>query len=193
MPPMHMHAENIPRTGVAGPVLTPGHPAAVLRADRHRLGALVLVFCAVAMLTAIADRAPMHLEKRFPSATLRSDVTSYFEGVVQRTSPGPYVYRVLVPYGIAAVHSVMPALSPVDIDLGFKIVALVLCQFFFYVYLRLYFPPVLSLAGVLLLDVLVAFALSAIQGPSIIETSDIVNVCFYGLALAAMATDAFGT
>src|SRR5206468_1414421 len=144
--------------------------------DRRQLLSVLLLFCTIAVLIALADRAPMHLEKPFPSVQLREQELSYQDGVMQRTLPGPYVYRIYIPYTVAALNTVVPSASPVEIDFFLKILILILCQFSFYRYLRLFFSSFIALTGVFILDILVAFSLSSIQGPSMIETSDLLNM-----------------
>ena len=112
----------------------------------------------------------MHLEQRFPCVHLRVDITKYYEGVTEVTYPGPYVYRVLIPYLIKGIHIIVPVLSIVNIDLTIKIIILIFCQTVFYYYLTIFFSPIFSLAGVFYLDILLSFTFSSIPGPSILET-----------------------
>ena len=152
---------------------------------------LAVLFCSIAFLLAIADRAPIHMEKRYPSAHVREEFTFYLDGIVQKTLPGPLVYRVLMPWTITGLQTIAPFMSPLDIDLMMKIFILVVCQASFYFYTRLFFPPFVSLAGVFLLDSLLGFALASIQGPSLIETSDLFNLAIYVLALIALSLNSF--
>ena len=107
----------------------------------------------------------MHLEQRFPCVHLRVDITKYYEGVTEVTYPGPYVYRVLIPYLIKGIHIIVPVLSIVNIDLTIKIIILIFCQTVFYYYLTIFFSPIFSLAGVFYLDILLSFTFSSIPGP----------------------------
>ena len=150
---------------------------------------LALLFISLAILLAIADRAPIHLEKRYPSALIKEEFTFYLDGVINKTLPGPFVYRVLIPYSVTALHSMAPVLSPMNVDLFLKIIILIVCQASFYLYSRLFLSPIASLAGVFILDCLVGFTLSSIQGPSIIETSDLLNMAIYSLALISLYKD----
>lgn len=159
--------------------------------NKRTFGLLLLVFSALAILIAISDRAPIHLEHLHPSVGFTENTLLYFEGIADGSLPGPYAYRVLVPYMILGIHHIFPDASIISIDYILKIILLAACQFIFYFYLRLFFAPITSFAGVLMLDVLVAFTLSSIMGPSIAETSDLVNLIVFSLAFMTIYENKF--
>ena len=151
-----------------------------------------MLFCSIAVLLALTDRAPMHLEKRFPCVHLSADIPDFINGVMQSTSSGPYVYRIFIPYLVTGLHSVVPFWSLVDIDLFLKIFFLIICQVTFYYYLCNFFSSFVSLTGVLILDILLSFTFSSIVGPSIGENADLLNMAIFIMALNALFKNSFG-
>jgi len=149
----------------------------------------VLLAAGIALLICLNDRDPIHRAESHDR--LEHNFIQYLDGVAGHTYPGPYVYRTLVPTTVSILHRVVPAFSPLDIDFIVKFVLLVLCQSVFFVYLRLFFDPVKSFLGVALLDFLIGFALVQMEGPTLIETIDILNVSVFLLALVALYTDSF--
>lgn len=136
----------------------------------------VVLFGCLAGLLAIADRAPLHSDKRHPDVTIESDFYRYYNGVVERTLPGPYPYRVLVPGVIWILHGAAPFVSELTIDALFKVVLLWTIQIVFFQYVKRFLDPLPALAGVLWLDVLIGFSLAYVQGPSTSETMDLLNL-----------------
>lgn len=161
------------------------------REERNQFLILLLIFSAFAVLIAITDRVPIHLEEKNPSLTLTSNNLLYLEGVRNGTLSGPYAYRVLIPFTISEIHRLLPSVSIINIDYGLKIMFLIAAQFSFYFYLRIFFQPIISVAGVLMMDIVVAFTLSPIIGPSITETTDILNLTVYALAFIAIYKNSF--
>ncbi|MBI4547703.1 MAG: hypothetical protein HY707_06980 [Ignavibacteriae bacterium] len=149
----------------------------------------LILFSSIAILLCIADRAPLHLKSRFPAVHLEKESYAYLDGVVNRTFPGPFVYRVLIPYTVHIAHSVFPLFDPLTIDFALKTIILMMCQVAFFLYLRNFFTDVHCLACVFLLDVLIGHSLAHFQGPSIIETVDLLNVFFFILALTFIYTN----
>jgi hypothetical protein len=152
---------------------------------------IFILFCSIAFLLAIADRAPIHLEKNCPCIHFTEDMDNFIRGVTQSTSHGPYVYRIFIPYLVAGIHSVIPFLSYVNIDLLLKIFFLILCQVTFFYYLRNFFPEIISLTGVFILDILLSFTFSSILGPSIGENNDLLNMAVFTLALISLYKNSF--
>lgn len=150
-----------------------------------------MLFSSFAVLLALADRAPMHLESRFTCVDLRTDVYTYVNGVTEATSAGPYVYRVFIPYLAYGINSILPFISLVNLDLLLKIFFLIVCQLTFYYYLRNFFPDMLSLMGVFLMDILLGFTFSSIIGPSIGENADLLNLAVFILVLNALYKNKF--
>ncbi|MGB5847725.1 MAG: hypothetical protein WBH40_04495 [Ignavibacteriaceae bacterium] len=159
---------------------------------KQKLAIIIMLFFAFAVLLALADRAPLHLEKHCPCVHLRADVTIYINGVTQLTSPGPHVYRIFLPYLVTGLHSIFSFLSLVDIDLFLKIFFLIICQLTFYYYLRNFFSILVSLTGVFILDILLSFTFSSIIGPSIGENADLLNFAIFVMALNALYKNSFG-
>ncbi|MBE0572394.1 MAG: hypothetical protein IH618_12695 [Ignavibacteriaceae bacterium] len=152
---------------------------------------VLMLFISIALLLAIADRAHLHLEKDCECVQLRQNVESYVLGVTEQTSSGPYVYRILIPYIILGIQSLFSSLSMVGIDFLLKVFFLILCQLNFYYYLRSFFSGIVSLMGVIILDVLLSFTFSSILGPSVVETSDIFNLVIFIFALQAIHKNNF--
>lgn len=158
---------------------------------KNNSAVLIILFCSFAVLLAIADRAPLHLEKDCDCVHLRIDADTYISGVIDQSSPGPYVYRVLTPYLVTGAHFIFPDLSLIDIDLILKIILLFLCQLFFYYYLKNFFSSLISIAGVFVLNILLSFTFSSIIGPSIGENADLLNLAIFILALNALNKNSF--
>ncbi len=142
-------------------------------------------------MLSIIDRAPMHLQSRFPEVQIQKEFHEYLGGVVDRTLPGPYVYRIFVPYLIFILHKGLPLINTLMWDLGLKILILTFCQLVFFNYLRSFFSGMVALAGVLWFDILIGVSLFHIQGPSVIETADLLNALVFGLALQAIYRNRF--
>jgi hypothetical protein len=70
----------------------------------------------------------------------------------------------------------MPFINALGWDFGLKILILIFCQLVFFNYLRSFFSGMAALAGALWFDVLIGVSLFHIQGPSVIETADLMNV-----------------
>lgn len=156
----------------------------------NRRSALLILFAAIACLIALADRTPLHYDKYLPHPKVEEDFNYFWRGVTDQTLPGPSVYRVLVPYLILALQLTTP-LNPITIDLILKIALLVACQLVFFEYLSSFIARPASLTGVLLLDCAIAFALAYIMGPSTVETSALLDVVVFTLALMAISTNRF--
>lgn len=148
--------------------------------------ALLVLFSGTAGVLCIADRTPVHLGSRFPGVRMQDEFMLYQNGVIQKTLPGPYVYRVLVPYTVNVVQSAIPGMSAMTIDLILKFSVLLLCQFVFYKFLSLFFGGKESVAGVLWWDLLVGYSLAYVQGPSVLESIDLVNALVFMLACLAI-------
>lgn len=161
-----------------------------IRSNRQRL-ALLFLFAGLAVTISIIDRAPMHLQSRFPEVRIRAEFQEYLDGVVHQTLPGPYVYRVFVPYLIFFLHRSLPDISPLFFDWALKIIILVFCQIVFFSYLRSFFSGIAAFAGVLWFDISIGVSLFHIQGPSVIETADLMIVLIFSLALRAIFLDRF--
>ncbi len=142
-------------------------------------------------MISIIDRAPMHLQSRFPQVQIQREFQEYLDGVVKQTLPGPYVYRIFVPYLIFILHKSLPLINMLTWDFGLKILILTFCQLAFFNYLRSFFSGMAALAGVLWFDILVGVSLFHIQGPSAIETADLMNVLIFSLALQTIYRDHF--
>lgn len=142
---------------------------------------LAFLWLGLAVVIALADRAPLHLQTLYPQAEIGSSFYDYIEGVVERTLPGPFVYRLLVPYAYTFTRHF--GFDLLLVDFAVKVGLLWLCQLVFFRYLRRFVPGLAAVAGVFLLDVLVAYSLSYISGPSAVETMDLVNLLVFVLAL----------
>jgi hypothetical protein len=154
-------------------------------ANRQHL-VLFILFAGIAVMICIIDRAPMHLQSHFPEVRIQEEFQEYLDGVVDRTLPGPYVYRIFVPHLIFSLHQSLPFVSALMWDFGLKILILIFCQLIFLNYLRSFFSGMAALAGVLWFDILIGVSLFHIQGPSVIETTDLMNVLIFSLALHAI-------
>jgi hypothetical protein len=152
---------------------------------------LLLFFLGAAAMIGMIDRAPLHLQSRFPETRFYEEFQEYLDGVVDRTLPGPYVYRILIPYLLFILHKGLPLIDTLMWDFGLKILILVFCQLAFFNYLRSFFSGMAALAGTLWLDLLIGFSLFHIQGPSVIETADLMNVLIFSLALYAIYRNRF--
>ncbi len=142
-------------------------------------------------MLSIIDRAPMHLQSRFPEVQIQREFQEYLDGVVDQTLPGPYVYRFFVPYLIFTLHKSLPLINVLTWDFGLKILILTFCQLAFFNNLRSFYSGIAALAGVLWFDILTGVSLFHIQGPSVIETADLMNVLVFSLALHAIYRDRF--
>ncbi len=160
--------------------------------EKQSLLLILLFFCSFAILLALADRAPVHLEKRFPCIQLSYDNVQYIDGILQSSSPGPYVYRIFIPYLVTVIQLIIPSFSILDIDLLLKILFLILCQLSFYFYLRNFYSSIVSLTGVFILDILLSFTFSSIIGPAIGENADLFNMAIFCLALNALYKNSLG-
>jgi hypothetical protein len=150
---------------------------------------LLFLFAGVAVMVCIIDRAPMHLQSRFPEVRIHAEFQEYLDGVVEQTLPGPYVYRIFVPYLIFILHKSLPLINMLRWDFGLQILILIFCQLVFFNYLRSFFSGMAAFAGVLWFDILIGVSLFHIQGPSVIETADLMNALIFSLALHAIYRD----
>ena len=148
-------------------------------AQRKYLYSLILA-AGIAVLLSLSDRDPIHHKDSHDR--LEHNFYDYLNGVADHTYPGPYVYRTLMPTSISFIHHVIPFVDAVSIDFVFKITLLFLCQVVFFSYQRLFFKPMESFFGVALLDVLLGFSLVQTEGPTLIETADILNLLVFLLA-----------
>ncbi|MFN0157751.1 MAG: hypothetical protein ACKVRP_06725 [Bacteroidota bacterium] len=109
----------------------------------------------------------------------------YYMGVVDGTLPGPYAYRLLLPQMVYRVGTIT-GVSPLTIDFAFKVILLFFSQLLFFGFMKRFVPEGWSFAAVFLLDVLIAFSLSYIEGPSVLETGDLANMLVFIIALSAL-------
>ena len=151
----------------------------------RRGGGILLLFAGIAGVLSLADRAPIHPKPEHTVYTPEYLFDLYLDKAVHQELPGPHAYRILVPYAVAATSRVT-SISPMTVDFVFKLLVLIAAQGLFFRYLVRFFPPLTALVGVLLLDVYCGAALSYPVGPSVIETSDILNVAVFCLALKAI-------
>jgi hypothetical protein len=161
-----------------------------IQSNRQRL-ALLFIFAGTAVMISIIDRAPMHLQSRFPEVRIQEEFQEYLDGVIDQTLAGPYVYRIFVPYLIFTLHKSLPLINAQMWDFGLKLLILTFCQLVFFKYLRSFYSGMAAFAGVLWFDILIGVSLFHIQGPSVIETADLMNVLMFSLALYAIYRDRF--
>ena len=107
----------------------------------------------------------------------------YQNGVVDGSIGSPYAYRVLVPYILHLTGKGIPFVELMTLDLLLKIVLIMVLQYGFLAYLREFLSPWPALCGVLVLDLMVAYALTFVQGPSVLESTDVLNLLVVVLAL----------
>ena len=181
-----------------------------LQIKNFRAISLLLLFSSIAILIVLSDRAPIHVDKRIkdldqknnsadkieqlfrePQSTQFEAVSPYINGVLNRTYPGPFVYRVLIPLIEKTINDLFISFSLSNIDFFLKIILLVICQLSFYFYLRFFFPLFIALAGVLLLDVYIGFTLSSLIGQTVVETMDLFNLLIFTLGLIFLLKDKF--
>jgi hypothetical protein len=148
-------------------------------------GSLLFLFAGIAVILALADRTPLHPAPANTPYTLEYLFDFYLDKAVQQDLPGPHAYRILVPFTVYAATRItsIPAMT---VDFILKVIFLAAMQFVYFSYLRKFFDFMPSLVGVFLLDIYAAAALSYPVGPSVIETSDILNVVAFALALIAV-------
>ena len=146
---------------------------------------LFLLFSGFAILIALADRAPLELETVANDVLISERFVYYWQGVVFRFFPGPYVYRILIPYLLWGINR-LTTIDLISIDLITKIVLILLAQFTLFRYLFLFFKKLPSLLGVFIFNALLGFLLSFIKGPSVIETIDLLNIVVITVGLIAI-------
>lgn len=157
----------------------------MITSTRRHIAVMGLYFT-FAFFIAVVDRAPIHLEKGYPFLEFTNNFTNYINAVVAGSYPGPYVYRILIPFVVTAVHNILPFVSTVDIDFLLKILILVACQLSFYYFLSNFYSRSVSYLAVFLLNAFLSISLSSIQGPTTIETADLFNVLVFIVALIAL-------
>jgi hypothetical protein len=140
----------------------------------------LILAAGIAVLLSLSDRDPIHHKESHER--LEHNFYEYIDGVTNHTYPGPYVYRTLIPTSISFIHLIVPSVDAISIDFVFKIVLLFLCQITFFSYQRLFFKSTESFFGVALLDVLLGFSLVQTEGPTLIETADLLNLLVFLLA-----------
>ncbi len=153
-------------------------------ATRENLTLLIL-FSGVAAVIALADRAPIDLESITADVRITEKFLYYWQGVVFRFFPGPYVYRIFVPYLLWGLNRLIP-LDLITLDLILKTLLLIAVQFAFYRYLLHFAANSLALLGVFVFDAYSGYLLSFIKGPSVIETIDLLNVLILTLGLTTI-------
>ena len=156
----------------------------------NRQSVLTILFAGIACLIVLADRAPLHFDKYLAHPKVEEDFNYFWQGVTDQTLPGPSAYRVLVPYLVLALQHTT-SINPLTIDFILKTALLVALQLLFFKYLSFFSDRFASLAGVLLMDCIIAFALAYIIGPSTIETSALLDVVVFILTLIAMYSNRF--
>lgn len=147
---------------------------------------MIVLFIGIALLLEIGDRAPLHLDRRNPNPPIASDFYRHYGSVLDGSIGGPYAYRLLVPWMTETVHWVLPSFSEIDIDAGLKTLILFLLQATFFWSLRRWFSSWVAFAGVLWMDVLVGYSLAYVLGPASGETTDLLNLLVFIIALDFM-------
>jgi hypothetical protein len=148
-------------------------------------GVLLFLFLGIAVVISLADRAPLHPAPKDTLYSLEYLFNLYLDKAVRQELPGPHAYRILVPYAVYGTSQVT-AIPPLTTDFIFKVLVLTALQLVFFRYLGKFFSGMTPLLGVLLLDIYCAAALSYPVGPSVIETSDMLNVVVFSVALLAV-------
>ena len=146
---------------------------------------LVFLFLGIAVILSLSDRTPLHPAPADTPYTLEYLFNLYLDKAVHQDLPGPHAYRILVPYAVYGASRIT-SIPPLTVDFFFKVLVLTAMQVAFFRYLGRFFSVMPSLAGVVLLDVYCAAALGYPVGPSVIETSDILNVLVFSIALIAI-------
>jgi hypothetical protein len=146
---------------------------------------LLVLFSGIAALIALADRAPIAHESISEDIKVVENFIYYWQGVVYRFFPGPYVYRVLVPYLLLGLNK-LTSLDLLTLDFLLKVLFLIGCQYVLLFYMSNFLSRMEALLGVLLFDAVMGYSLSFIHGPSVIETIDLVNFLMLGLGLIAI-------
>jgi len=162
------------------------NPREQTRGPNKSFLAFLLICGGLAALLAIADRAPLHLDNRHPEFRLEANFYHYYEGILDGSLPGPYAYRILTPFLIRALHGVIPSVTPLTIDAGLKFALLWGIQMAFLALLGASSRPFPAFAGVLWLDVLTGVSLTYVQGPSVAETMDLMNLLLMAIGLIAI-------
>ena len=166
---------------------------------RHLRATALLLFLmtGIAWCLAVADRNPIHLIEDISEYYGAEDdlfnqsFNEYIDGIVNGTNDTPLAYRPMVAYLIAGLHDTFQWVSRVNIDFFLKVVILVGCQLSFYRYMRGFMSEQLALAGVLLLDTYIGFALSYHVAPTALETQDLLNVWLECIVLNCIRTNRF--
>jgi hypothetical protein len=148
----------------------------------NRVFLYLLFFCITALLC-IADRNPIHYIQQYGK---QAGFYFMYEGVLDQSIGIPYVFRILIPYTIDGIHSILPAVAPHHIALALEAILLFACQLFLFRYLSLFVKAVYALLGVILMDVLLGYALNHIPGISVIEVGDLFNLLVFILTLMAL-------
>jgi hypothetical protein len=157
----------------------------------HSASITGLFFC-IAVLLVIADRAPLHLDKGNPSRPIETDFYLHYHSVLDRTIGGPYAYRVLVPWVTALLHGIYPSFAEINIDAALKTLVLFLILLAFFLSQQRFFTPWIALAGTLWMSVLIGYSLAYVQGPASGETTDLLNLLVFILALDLMLDGRMG-
>jgi hypothetical protein len=147
---------------------------------------VALLFICIAALLMIADRAPLHLDRRNPSPPVISDFYRHYDSVLDGSIGSPYAYRLLVPWITAFAHRLFPSVTEIDIDAVLKVLILFCVQITFFWTQRRFYAPWIALAGVFWMDVLIGYSLAYVLGPASGETTDLLNLLVFVLALDLM-------
>ena len=164
------------RLNLGGIMERPGWP--VRRGGRTALFFLILGCAAWIVL---GDRQIKNMPHQYDY--FQNAFYNYQNGVVDGSIGSPYAYRVLIPFSLQWSSRLLPFLELMNLDLLLKCVLLIVLQYSFWFYLREFMAPWPALAGVLVMNLMVGYALTFVQGPSVLESTDLFNLLVTVLAL----------
>ncbi len=159
-----------------------------MKPSHGNLRSVILIgflFLGISVIIALTDRAPLYPPAKDTPYTLESLFDKWVHDAVEQTLPGPFAYRVMVPYAIYFTEKAT-SITGITIDFGLKVLFLTLLQYSFFRYLKLHFSASESLLGVFLLDSYLTATFSNLIGPTVIETGDILNAVVFCVALHAI-------
>lgn len=135
-----------------------------------------LVF--ISILISLANRAPLHLEKRLNTTQITQDFYEMYNGVLDGSIDSPYAYRIGVPYLINFLSSIS-GVSPLNLASILNGVFIFLSLIILFYYSRQYILEPHSYLVVIIFALYIVIVQSMMLGLLVIEIQDILNVIFF--------------
>jgi hypothetical protein len=136
----------------------------------------LFILSIVSLLIGLADRSPHHIEKRLGTNHLTNDFHLLYDGVIDKSIEGPYIYRQLVPQTVYFIEKKLNV-NPIEVSFVFNVIVIYFTLLFFYLFsIQFIKKKHYSILSIFIPIFYILHTQTLITGVNIIELQDILNV-----------------